>query len=588
MQYKLSFRQKLFLNFSLIFTIFTILVLIFQFEREKKYRTGNFETTLDNIAELTNNYITRYGIFSSGDFRLIDSLGAVLPGLSIRITLISKDGTVLYDSEVTDVESMENHLSRPEVQEAADAGTGANIRTSSTTGNSYYYFVRSYPDYFIRTAAIFNLKVQRSLHVERIFITYLVLLFIVFSLVLTLITRRISETITKLKDFAITLRSGKEPAQPIEFPTDELGVISSQIASIYGDLSRARQEISAEKEKLFSHLDALKEGVAFFTSSKERILANKHFIQNLNLITESSQSDLVTIFKIREMEPILQFIESQLKGEAPFPADTLPSKEIVIEKNSLVFHVKCMFFTDMSFEIVVTDATKLEKRKKIKQQMTSNIAHELRTPVTSILGYLETIQQSDIPEDTKKRFTERAYAQAERLSEMIGDLSALNRIEEGSETIVFEPVDIRKIVDEVLDHLHLKLEASKIGVHIDLPDKMVVNGNGELISSIFYNLFDNAIKYGGAGIQINLINYLVDARYNYFSFSNTGIPVKEKHLSRIFERFYRIDDARSRKMGGTGLGLSIVKNAVELHQGEIRARAYKDGEGLEFLFSLKK
>ena len=142
-------------------------------------------------------------------------------------------------------------------------------------------------------------------------------------------------------------------------------------------------------------------------------------------------------------------------------------------------------------------------------------------------------------------------------------------------------------MEEVEEHLKQRLEEKHIGVHVDLPGKKEIRGNESLLFSIFYNLFDNVIKYGGDHIEIKLSNYLEDKKYLYFSFANTGNEIDEKHLERIFERFYRIDDGRSRKTGGTGLGLAIVKNAIQLHRGEISARKYKDG-GIEFLFSLAK
>ena len=143
------------------------------------------------------------------------------------------------------------------------------------------------------------------------------------------------------------------------------------------------------------------------------------------------------------------------------------------------------------------------------------------------------------------------------------------------------------IIGEVHDHLKLKLDPLRISVNLEIADNITLTGNLSLLYSIFYNLFDNAIKYGGEDIEINIVNYLEDKKFCYFSFANTGNSIEENHLPRIFERFYRIDKGRSRETGGTGLGLAIVKNAVELHRGKITARTYKGG-GVEFLFSLRK
>ncbi|MEZ5069545.1 MAG: ATP-binding protein [Bacteroidales bacterium] len=584
---RLTFRQKLFFNFAVIFTVFTVLVLIFQFDREKNFRRSMFEQNLDNIAELTHQYIEYHRLGETGNYPMLDSLTAFLPRQDTRITVIDRKGLVLFDSEVGEIESMENHLERPEIQEALKHGTGANVRTSATTGHSYYYFARAYPDLFVRTAALYNSKVRENLHVERLFIAYLALLFLVFSFLLTLITRRLSYTIKKLRDFSIQLRSGRGPTGEIHFPDDELGEISSQITSFYWELEKAQRDLLAEQEKLFNHLNALNEGIAFFSPEKKKILTNQQFIQNLNLISGESTLSSEDVFTIPELASIQKFIDHQLI-EPTIPGLTeLPSVQEVVEMDKRFFAVRCLFFADRSFEVVITDVTKLEKRKRIKHQMTGNIAHELKTPVTSILGYLETLQGSDVPEETRKLFLERACKQTERLSDLIGDITSLTRIEEAGESFSLEPLEIRKIITEVHEHLKIKLDSLDIRVHIDIPEKMVISGNPSLLYSVFYNLFDNSIKYGGQGIEIKLRNYLEDRKYYYFSYANTGNTVEEKHLVRIFERFYRVDDGRSRERGGTGLGLSIVKNAIELHGGKITAKTYSGG-GLEFLFSLRK
>ena len=587
MERKLSFRQRLFLNFSIIFAVFTVLVLIFQFEREKSFRRTNFEVTLNDITELTHLYISKNGIYGNSNYHLIDSLVTILPESNIRITVINPTGRVLYDSEA-DAATMENHLQRPEIQEAIRAEFGSNIRESETTGNSYYYYARFYPDYFVRSAALYNVQVKDYLHVERLFITYLILLFLIVSLALMILTRRFSETITKLKEFSIKIRTSEEPLERVEFPSDELGVISAQITSIYNELYQAKLEITAEREKLFSHLNALNEGIGFYNSDKIPILTNQQFIHNLNLISDASSATADKVFEISELEPIVRFIDAQLETEDQIDPERLPVEEIVLQISARYLTVKCMFFSDRSFEIVITDSTKLEKRKLIKQQMTSNIAHELRTPVASVLGYLETLQQKSVPKETRKHFIKRAYAQAERLSGLVEDIASLNKIIEAGSNYSFEPLNVTNIVNEVLEHLKMKFEANRIQVHVDLPSKLVVNGNASLLYSVFYNLFENAIKYGGEDIEIYLKNYLEDKKYVYFSFANTGRSIDEVHLTRIFERFYRIDDGRSRHRGGTGLGLAIVKNAIELHKGKITVTNYKDGSGVEFLFTLSK
>jgi signal transduction histidine kinase len=567
--------------------VFTVLVLIFQFERERTFQKNKFEVTLDNMAELSHIYYRNRDYYEPAGSWMFDSLTLLSPNLEFRVTIIDLEGNVVFDSEVGDVSGMENHLHRPEVEAAALEGKGSNIRQSETTGRNYYYYARAYPDYIVRVAAIYDVEVRDILHVERMFFAYLALLFIVFSLVLMVITRRVSETITKLKDFAIMLRGGQEPPETLEFPEDDLGEISSQITSIYHELNEARQEIQNEQEKLFTHLDSLNEGIAFFTPEKKRILANEPFIQNLNIISGQSAVTPEDVFHLPVMSPVVEFVEQILSSPESISARDLPSMSTTMQRSNKYFNVRCMFFADRSFEVVIANTTRLEKRKRITQEMTSNIAHELKTPVTSILGYLETLMEEDVPEKMQKRFLKGALRQTERLSGLIGDISYLNMIEETTGSYVMEKVKIRKIVDEVYQHMKLKLEAKQIQTSISIPKGIEIKGNVSMLYSIFYNLFENVIKYAGDDIEIWLDNYLEDRKYYYFSFANSGNSVEEIHLNRIFERFYRIDKARSREEGGTGLGLAIVKNAVEQHGGTITAKARPEG-GLEFLFSLSK
>jgi two-component system OmpR family sensor kinase/two-component system phosphate regulon sensor histidine kinase PhoR len=583
----MSFKLKLFISFSAIFTVFTLLVVIFQYEREKKFRISQLENTLDNITEIANRYLESKSVAEHGNYHVMDSLMGIVPAENIRLTIISASGEVIYDSEVADYSSMENHLDRPEIQESTASGSGSTIRESATTGNSYYYYSKYYGEYYIRTATLYDVEIRDFLHVEKLFIIYLLLLFVVTSVILLYITRRFTEIIDKLKYFTVRLRSGEELEDDIEFPQDELGSISKEFTSLYNDLLEAQQKLLIEKNKLYSHLSALNEGIAFFSPQKERLLANDNFIQYLHLLSEKSDLSDQKIFEIKELKPIVRFINRQLEGSFELFSDELPQMDLDIQKEKRYFTVKCVFFQDKSFEIVIVDATKLEKRRIMKQQMTANIAHELKTPVATVMGYLETIQEYDISPKQQKYFMERAYVQARRLSELIDDISTLNKIEDAGQHYTFEPVRLEEVVKEVTEQMKLRMEEHRIKAHVDLPKKLEINGNRSLLFSIFYNLFDNAIKYGGEGCEIFLSNYLTDKKTCYFTFANSGKEIDEKHFTRIFERFYRIDDGRSRKTGGTGLGLAIVKNAVQFHGGEITARSYKDG-GLEFMFTLKK
>lgn len=223
----------------------------------------------------------------------------------------------------------------------------------------------------------------------------------------------------------------------------------------------------------------------------------------------------------------------------------------------------------------------------LKRQLTQNIAHELKTPVASIQGYLETILNNPgINEDMRLQFMQRCYAQSQRLTALLQDISTLNRMDDAPDMIDFTRVNISQTVKDIIKETSLQLSQKQMTFNDMLPDDIVIKGNQSLIYSIFRNLTDNAIAYAGVGTEITL-SAVDNGKEWKFVFKDNGVGVPYKHLARLFERFYLVDKGRSRKMGGTGLGLAIVKNAVLLHKGMIKVENRKKG-GLMFTFFLQK
>lgn len=230
--------------------------------------------------------------------------------------------------------------------------------------------------------------------------------------------------------------------------------------------------------------------------------------------------------------------------------------------------------------------TTKDEQDVLKRQLTQNIAHELKTPIASIQGYLETVLNSpNIDEATKQQFLERCYAQSERLGALVKDISALNRMSEAPEVYEQESLDLCTIVQQIVDESLPELMKHNMKFESFLPEPLVLRGNKQLLYSIFRNLTDNAIAYAGDGTTITLKTE-EEPLFWRFEFRDNGVGVPARHLPRLFERFYRVDKGRSRSMGGTGLGLAIVKNAVLLHGGSVEARCAEPG--LAFVFTIKK
>lgn len=229
-----------------------------------------------------------------------------------------------------------------------------------------------------------------------------------------------------------------------------------------------------------------------------------------------------------------------------------------------------------------------EDKTRLKRQLTQNVAHELKTPVSSIQGYLETIVSNpDIDKETKDQFIQRCYAQSRRLSSLLADISTLNKLDDAPQEYEFQPVNIPDLLQSIQRDVSMQMEAKHVTFRALVDPEVAVDGNPSLLYSIFRNLTDNSIAYGGEGVTITVQVLSESADFYTFRFSDNGPGVASEHIPHLFERFYRIDKGRSRKMGGTGLGLAIVKNSVLLHHGNISVRLGIAG-GLEFVFTLPK
>lgn len=231
--------------------------------------------------------------------------------------------------------------------------------------------------------------------------------------------------------------------------------------------------------------------------------------------------------------------------------------------------------------------TTKEEQNRLKRQLTQNIAHELKTPAASIQGYLETILHNpDIDDTTRGQFLDRCYAQSLRLSKLLSDISTLNRLDDAREMMVFEQTDVAQTVAQIVRETALEMRRKGMTFVNLLPQKIPMTGCTGMIYSIFRNLTDNSIAYAGEDTTVTLSAEDAGEKWR-FTFSDNGTGVAAEHLPRLFERFYRADKGRSRKLGGTGLGLAIVKNAVTLHGGTITATTPADG-GLRMEFTLNK
>ena len=583
----LSFSAKLFLSVVALFVTFALCFIVYQQQREKNYRVEMLNIRLQDFNEWMEMKL--YETPDSLQDSTMDRYAQRYQDQDLRLTIIDLQGVVTYDSHKVNLSEIKNHLGRPEVQQALARGHGYDIRrTSETTGVTYFYSATLYGDHIIRSALPYSASLSETLRADRHFIWFTLVLTLLLSFVLLKVTRRLGEAITHLREFAQRADRGEQMDEEEQnaFPHNELGEISQHIVKIYHRLRRTKESLSIEREKLLTHLQTSREGLGVFTREKKEILVNSLFIQYGNLISDRNLHTAEDIFSVGELERMNTFIDKALQRGRVDREQTLMS--LNIEKNARFFIVECCIFQDLSFEISIYDVTQEEEQARLKRQLTQNIAHELKTPVSSIQGYLETmVTNPDLAADKQAAFLERCYAQSNRLSRLLRDISVLTRMDEAAEMFDTERVNLHEIVESIFTELALELEQNHIEAINNLRPSMEIRGDHSLIYSIFRNLVDNVISYAGTDIRMKVSCFREDDSFYYLSFSDTGVGVPPQHLNRLFERFYRVDKGRSRKLGGTGLGLAIVKNAVILHGGTISAKNRRDG-GLEFVFTLAK
>ncbi|MDR0612827.1 MAG: two-component sensor histidine kinase [Dysgonamonadaceae bacterium] len=568
---KWSFARKLTLSFCLILVVFSISLAVFELPREKNHKREIMEERLDSYAEIIYPYFLRHGFGRVGQ----DSLLHFFPG-NLRITVMDNAGKVLYDNRLDDLSRTENHAGRPEIQKAAKTGKGSGIRFSASTHQPCLYYAKRLGSHYIRVALPYDPQIRRLLKPGGAFVYCLLILSALGLVFINCTARRFGRAIKRLSDYAAAVNKNLPVDMP-DFPDDETGAVSRQIAEDYRRLKESEMKLSLEHRKLLMHIQSSAEGICFFTPDRKVAFYNGLFLQYLNVLSDHITVDASAILDEAVFSDVVAFLDDR-KDRDYF--------ETSFRKQGKFFTGRVNVFEDQNFEIVLNDNTRQEQNKLLKRELTGNIAHELRTPVTGIRGYLETILDNQLDRRKEREFVSKAYEQIITLSELIRDMTLLSKISESPGSFHFKPVALHELIDKVKSDLDEALRAKDIVVRSSVPRDLCIMGNESLLYSVFRNLIDNVVNHAGESLTVEISQYNQKENFAYFSFADNGAGVKnEKHLSRLFERFYRIEEGRTRDTGGSGLGLSIVKNGIAFHGGSISVKN-RLGSGLEFLFSL--
>ncbi len=582
---KLSYKYKLLLSFTATFAVFAAVLVAFEMSHEQSYSARLLRERLQCYADLAAGIMER----DTGKVatKKIEHFVTTLPDSAIRLTIMRHNGSVLYESEHNAPERMGNHADRPEVVEALTKTDGYDIRESATMKAEYFYYAKSYPHFIVRVALPYTPDIRNFLRPSSVFLWFVLIVFPIVIVMLIFLSDRMGKSISRLRTFINEAERGRLSYVKIDFPHSELGEIGRKIMEAYKELDEKGREARAGRERLLKHFQYFEGGIAIFNDRREIIYANPRFTQYVNAILPNPTGDISTLWDDPAFSPALQYVELNSRAGRT-PSGTAPVTRFTITSGGTHFSVQVLIYSEGDFEITMYDITHAEKNHVIKQQMSNNITHELRTPVSSIRGYMETIMECRGLSDEKKMyFLKRAYNQVLRLTELIRDVSIITKVEEAPETMTKEVIYPSEIMDDVLEELRAKIEEAGIKTESLIPQDTEVYGNYSLVYSIFRNLVENSVRYAGQGVTIHAECYKSGDDFCYFLFYDTGKGCPEKHLPRLFERFYRAEEGRTRELGGSGLGLSIVRNAVTFHHGNITVRNRKSG-GLEFLFTLQR
>jgi two-component system OmpR family sensor kinase/two-component system phosphate regulon sensor histidine kinase PhoR len=446
---KVSYKYKIFFYFLLIFAAFVTVLVVFEQKNEAAEKRKSLEKVLNVNTDIIHVYIQQNQL----DKENIAALSALVPLLEkqMRITVIDKSGSVIYDNDIENLQTVENHLNRPEIYKSLMADFGSDIRQSATLNRPFCYFAKMFDNqYFIRVALPYDSETKKILKADNLFIYFALSAFLVGLLLLNLVSNRFAKSISQLRDFARSAKNNENLPQNIYFQDDELGEIGQEIQLIFEKSQKNQQLLALQTEKLIEHLQYSQEGLCLFTDKREKIYANSHFIQYRNFISDKPTFNVSEIFTDPAFAEIQKFLEKP-QSKSVFTT--------TIHKNSKIFSVQALVFEDKSFEISIRDVSEQEKRRQMKQELTSSIAHELRTPVTSLRAYLETLNgQTDMPQNLQRQFISRSYSQTLRLSELIDDIALITKIEEAANRFPVDDINISTLLEELRTDLEYRLE----------------------------------------------------------------------------------------------------------------------------------
>ena len=509
-----------------------------------------------------------------------------------RLTLVRADGTVLADSSA-DAGQLENHRDRPEILQAAEHGVGFVTRPSVSVGEPYEYCAvrvgtQSEPRGYVRVALPWTPFEARLQVASRLVAVTAAVVTLAALLATYLLERRLVRPLERLTLAAQAIAAGDFGQKVIVPNRDEIGILarafnvmSLELAQRVELLQASRRQSDENSELMETVLGSMIEGVVVIDARQRILYANGAAGPLLDL--PSAQAAGRSMFEAVRHPRVQKVVEEVLAGRVPERVEYA-----VPRTNAIVALIASPLPGDPppGAVLVLQDVSDLRRLENLRREFVSNVSHELKTPLTTIQAYTETLLNGAIADPTiNRKFLERIDEQAERLHKLILDLLSLARIESAEDACELSPVSVAKTAKTCFDE-HLPVATSK-GVALEIqapPEEVVIWADDEGLLTVLNNLVDNAINYTATGGRV-IVRWHSDGRRAVIEVEDTGIGIPKQHQARVFERFYRVDKARSRELGGTGLGLSIVKHWAQVFGGTVEVNS-ELGRGSTFVLRL--
>lgn len=519
-----------------------------------------FNETKKELAQEAR-YISM-GLESGGD-NFLNKIAAE-NGSNVRITLIDKDGIVLFDNQA-EAKTLENHAMRQEVMEAVAVGAGEAERFSDTLDKTtYYYAVRLEDGKILRLARTIDSIYKSVLQMLPIMGGIV----IVVAFLASVVARRVTFNLIKPLD-QVNLD------EPLDNETyDELAPFLTRIAKQKRQLSKNLKKLRGKQEELTIITNNMNEGLVLLNGQQNVLFINESAAKIFGFSAkEVIGRNILTVDRAQEVQDLLQKVSQAGKGEGLY------------EKDGHFYQLSGSSVNGSGSVILIYDVTEKMTAEKLRREFSANVSHELKTPLQSILGYAEIMKNGLVKDEDKQRFLERIHAEAGNMIELIQNIMELSRLDENKTLDEFEDVDLLKLAQSVT--LRLKHKAQTKGVTLNVSGSSAcVCGVQSILSEVLYNLVDNSIKYNKDNGRID-VKVQDGSEEVTVSVSDTGIGIGAADRERVFERFYRADKSHSKEISGTGLGLSIVKHGVLFHKGRVELES-EPGVGTTITFALPK